>query len=70
MNLSRVQLETIHSALFSREAEINRLLENPVLDMIDPKWKPNLRSELESIPTLKNMVLDAMYPSVSPVRGG
>lgn len=70
MQLSRKQLETISSALFSREAEILRLLENSVLDEIDLGWKPRLRDELSQIPKLKDMVLDAMYPNTSPVSGG
>lgn len=65
MELSRKQIETINSALFHREAEILRLLDNPVLDMIDPNWKPNLRAELEQIPALKNMIMDAMYPRIA-----
>lgn len=70
MQLSMVQLDTIRSALSSREAEIKRLLENSFLDEIDLGWKPRLRAELAQIPRLKNMMLDAMYPNNSPISGG
>jgi len=70
MQLTREQLETINSALFHRESEILRLLDNPVLDTIDPNWKPSLRAELEQIPALKNMMMNAMYPSIAPLQCG
>ena len=63
MNLTRLEIETIRSALYSREAEILRLLDNPVLDEVDPNWKPSLRNELSAIPSLKEMMIQAWVAS-------
>lgn len=67
MTLSRVQMEVVMSALNHREVGIRRLLENSLLDTIDPNWKPQLREELSQIPQLKEIVLSAMYPSIVAV---
>ena len=66
MNLTRLEIETIRSALYSREAEILRLLDNPVLDEVDPNWKPSLRNELSAIPSLKEMMIQAWVASFTP----
>lgn len=70
MNLTRVQIETIQYALHSREAEIVRLLENDVLDRVDPNWRPRLREELAGIPSLKETILRAWVASFTPETVG